>query len=152
MLDLFCPIFNKISFRLKPKWIVSDQIIADSFVVCMYQHLFFFAIFIHFFAILLKIIGDKKMHFDENCYLFYRNITASLNNTFRLLLHGSYKWIIMLKKCGRPGINVFHIKWIIMAIEKIKILGALELPAKQQCQSSLFTSKTGQMGWIGSTV
>ena len=26
---------------------------------------------------------------------------------------GSYKWIIMLEKCGRPGINVFHIKWII---------------------------------------
>ena len=34
-----------------------------------------------------------------------------------------------------------------MAIEKIKILGAiLELPAKQQCQSSPFTSKKGQMG------
>ena len=24
---------------------------------------------------------------------------------------GSYKWIIMLEKCGLPGINVFHIKW-----------------------------------------
>ena len=23
------------------------------------------------------------------------------------------KWIIMLEKCGRPDINVFHIKWII---------------------------------------
>jgi hypothetical protein len=34
-----------------------------------------------------------------------------------------------------------------MAIEKIKILGVvLELPAKQQCQSSPFTSKIGQMG------
>ena len=34
-----------------------------------------------------------------------------------------------------------------MAIEKIKILGAvLELPAKQQCLSSPFTSKMGQMG------
>ena len=28
-------------------------------------------------------------------------------------LHGSYKWIIMLEKCGRPDINVFLIKWII---------------------------------------
>ena len=27
--------------------------------------------------------------------------------------HGSYNWIIMLEKCGRPDINVFHIKWII---------------------------------------
>ena len=37
-----------------------------------------------------------------------------------------------------------------MAIEKIKILGALlELPAKQHCQSSPFTSKLGQVGLIG---
>ena len=36
-----------------------------------------------------------------------------------------------------------------MAIEKIKIPGAvLELPAKQQCQSSPFTSKLGQIGQI----
>ena len=34
-----------------------------------------------------------------------------------------------------------------MEIEKIKILGAvLELPAKQHCQSSPFTSKLGQIG------
>ena len=40
-----------------------------------------------------------------------------------------------------------------MAIEKIKILGAvLELPAKQHCQFSLFTSKMGQMGCISSAV
>ena len=32
-------------------------------------------------------------------------------------------------------------------IEKMKILGAvLELPAKQHCQSSPFTSKLGQIG------
>ena len=40
-----------------------------------------------------------------------------------------------------------------MAIEKIKILGAiLELPAKQYCQSSPFTSKLGQIGQSGSAV
>ena len=40
-----------------------------------------------------------------------------------------------------------------MAIERIKILGALlELLAKQHCQSSLFTSKLGQIGQIGSAV
>jgi hypothetical protein len=34
-----------------------------------------------------------------------------------------------------------------MAIEKIKILGAvLELSAKQHCQFSPFTSKLGQIG------
>ena len=27
--------------------------------------------------------------------------------------HGSYKWTIMHEKCGRPDINVFHIKCII---------------------------------------
>jgi hypothetical protein len=38
-------------------------------------------------------------------------------------------------------------------IENIKILGALlELPAKQHCQSSPFTSKLGQIGQIGSVV
>ena len=40
-----------------------------------------------------------------------------------------------------------------MAIEKIKILVAiLELPAKQHCQSSPFTSKLGQIGQISSAV
>ena len=40
-----------------------------------------------------------------------------------------------------------------MAIEKIKILGAiLELPAKQRCQSSPFTLKLGQIGQIRSAV
>jgi hypothetical protein len=34
-----------------------------------------------------------------------------------------------------------------MAIEKVKILGAIfELPARQQCQSSPFTTEMGQMG------
>ena len=40
-----------------------------------------------------------------------------------------------------------------MAIEKIKILGAvLELPAKQHCQSSPFTSELDQIDQIGSAV
>ena len=29
------------------------------------------------------------------------------------LYHGSYKWIIMLEKCGRPDLTVFHLIWII---------------------------------------
>jgi hypothetical protein len=38
-------------------------------------------------------------------------------------------------------------------IEKMKIRGAvLELQAKQNCQSSPFTSKLGQIGQIGSAV
>ena len=40
-----------------------------------------------------------------------------------------------------------------LQLKKIKILGAvLELPAKQHCQSSPFTSKLGQIGQIGSAV
>ena len=39
-----------------------------------------------------------------------------------------------------------------MAIEKIKILGAvLELPARQHRQSSPYTWKMGQIGQIGSS-
>jgi hypothetical protein len=38
-------------------------------------------------------------------------------------------------------------------IEKMKILGAvLELPAKQHCQSSAFTSKLDQICQIGNAV
>ena len=46
---------------------------------------------------------------------------------------GSYEWIIMLEKCGRPDPTVFHLIWVIGTYGnwKIKILGALlELPAK----------------------
>ena len=40
-----------------------------------------------------------------------------------------------------------------MAIEKIKILGAVfELPAKQHCQFSPFGPFLGQMGRIGTAV
>ena len=40
-----------------------------------------------------------------------------------------------------------------MAIEKIKILGAvLELPAKQHYQFGQFAKKLGKMGGIGSAV
>ena len=26
-------------------------------------------------------------------------------------LHDSYKWNIILEKCGRPDLNVYHLKW-----------------------------------------
>ena len=29
------------------------------------------------------------------------------------LLHGNYRWNIMLEKCGHPALNVFYLKWII---------------------------------------
>ena len=66
--------------------------------------------------------------------------------------HGGYKWIIMLEKCGYQDLHVFHLKWWApMTIEKIKTLGVvLELPARQNCQSSPFTSKNGKNGlnWL----
>ena len=64
----------------------------------------------------------------------------------------------MPKKSGGIGSNEFQIKLIFGTQEngkneKMKILGAvLELPAKQHCQSSPFTSKLGQIGQIGSAV
>ena len=70
------------------------------------------------------------------------------------IIHGSYKWIIMLKKCGHPDLTVFHLIWVTGTYDNWnQNSGAvLELPAKQQCQFSPFTSKPGQMGWIGSAV
>ena len=35
------------------------------------------------------------------------------SKTAQIHPHGSYKWIIMLEKCGPPDLNVFHLKWII---------------------------------------
>ena len=56
---------------------------------------------------------------------------------------------IISGKNARMGLNGFHMR----TIEKMKILGAvLELPAKQHCHSSPFTSKLGHIGQIGSAV
>ena len=58
---------------------------------------------------------------------------------------------------GRLGSNGFQQKWRFGTHgnwKKIKIPEAvLELPARQHCQSSSpFTTKKGQIGWIGSAV
>ena len=37
-------------------------------------------------------------------------------STDEIIHHGNYKWIIMLEKCGRPNLNVFHLKWIICTL------------------------------------
>ena len=47
--------------------------------------------------------------------------TKSLELSLPQLRRGSYEWIIMLEKCGRLDLTVFHR----MEIEKIKILGAV---------------------------
>ena len=65
-----------------------------------------------------------------------RHLPANLSD----LINHSYLSIV--NECSTP-----------IAIEKIKILVAvLELPAKQHCQSSPFTSKLGKIGQIGSAV
>ena len=94
----------------------------------------------------------RKWTWRANGIVFNKDCTVPRGGHVRFAprpLHGSYKWIIMLEKCGRPDINVFHIKRTIgnHGNLKIKILGAvLELPARQQCQSSPFTSKIGPNG------
>ena len=56
----------------------------------------------------------------------------------------------MSKKCGDLGSNETLAP---MAIEKIKILGAvLELPAKLHCQFCPFGPFLRYMGWIGTAV
>ena len=64
------------------------------------------------------------------CIVLYRKLIAGLiYNNFEFnkasekivkycgiifwFLHGSYKWIIMLEKCGRPNLTIFHLIWII---------------------------------------
>ena len=37
--------------------------------------------------------------------------------------HDGYRWIIMLEKCRRPDLNVFHLKWIIGTQCNWKICG-----------------------------
>ena len=65
--------------------------------------------------------------------------------------HGSYKWIIMVEKCWRPDLTIFHLIWIIGTYGNWKNQNPgsrLELPAKQQCQSSPFTSEVWPNGLI----
>ena len=62
-------------------------------------------------------------------------------------IHSIYRWIIMLEKCGRLDLNVFH----------LGTHGNLKknpggLPARRQWQSSPFPEKIGQLGWIGIAV
>ena len=69
----------------------------------------------------------------EICLKIHLFSNLSFEMYLMQLHHGSYKWIIMFEKCGRPDINIFHIKWIIgnHGNWKNKILwGVLELPAK----------------------
>ena len=37
--------------------------------------------------------------------------------------HGSYRWIIMLEKCGHANINVFHLKWMVLIHKNWKSVG-----------------------------
>ena len=60
---------------------------------------------------------------------------------------------ILSVKNGRAWVSMNFTYSAPRIIEKMKILGGfLELPAKQQCKSSPFTSKLGQIGQIGSAV
>ena len=59
--------------------------------------------------------------------------------------------IIKWQKCARMGLNGFHIRLIFGTLcnKKNQILGAvLELPAKQHCQSSPFTSKLAKLALL----
>ena len=58
------------------------------------------------------------------CHGIYPMVNKKLSKLTRKRLvvqyHGSYKWIIMLEKCGRPDLNVFYLKWIIGTHENCK--------------------------------
>ena len=105
----------------------------------------------------INLLCDKS--FFLQCIKFYeimesmgRFMSSSwliISSTSSRLMNGSYKWIIMLKKCGRPDLTVFHLIWIIGIYGNWKNQNpgaVLELPAKQHCQSSPFTSEVGPNG------
>ena len=80
----------------------------------------------------------ENMNFKSTAHLYLESKDYDEVSQFTYGGHSSYKWIIMLEKCGHPDLNVFHLKCIIsapMAIEK-----NLGLPAKQNCQLSPFAS------------
>ena len=87
----------------------------------------------------LQAIATKLNHFydwtnvdSDSSYLVLPVYIWTVNSP-----HGSYRWIIMLEKCGRPDLNVQMNNRHPWQLKKIKILGAVwELPAKQHYQSS----------------
>ena len=88
------------------------------------------------------------------------SLTSSMEEFFCYSLYCCYSTPAIAKKVSVKNTRA----WVSMdftwdkysaprTFEKIKILGAvLELPAKQLCQSSPFTSKWGQIGQVGSVV
>ena len=69
--------------------------------------------------------------------------------------HGSYEWIIMLEKCGRLDLTVFHLigigtygNW-----KKSKSWGPFwSYKLNSTANPAHLPQKLGQMGWIGSAV
>ena len=72
------------------------------------------------------LIWRELVHNGENLVK-----TSELNLTWARVWHTGYIEVFMQGKCGRNTETTFDIKWVPMAIGKIKILRAiLELPAK----------------------
>ena len=74
-------------------------------------------------------LAEKQISFESFQNFSYIHSDSPLINPYSRI----YEWIIMLKKCGRIDLTVFHLIWVIGTYGnwKIKILGAvLEPPGK----------------------
>ena len=61
-------------------------------------------------------------------YLHIIDSLQPLCQEYSIIVHGSYRWIIMLEKSGQLDLNIFHLKWIISTHgnwKKIKPWGPL---------------------------
>ena len=60
----------------------------------------------------LRFLLEIQAILPETTSPFLSAQMAVLSSFFQMfIVHGSYKWIIMHEKCGRPDSNGFQLKW-----------------------------------------
>ena len=55
----------------------------------------------------------STVHTDKSKVEILQNFVAFSEYMNFTTVHGSYEWIIMLEKCGRLDLTVFHLIWVI---------------------------------------
>ena len=60
-----------------------------------------------------KDFQSTRLHNSDNCLMTAWQLSGTYYQTKLLATHISYRWIIMLGKCGHPDFKVFYLKWTI---------------------------------------
>ena len=101
---------------------------SKTYVLCyLYKYTFFLRkknvdqcfIFIRY-LLMSSMVEGKFIRFKVRLFWFigFKNESISIKDDMFVLqstyyMHGSYEWIIMLEKCGRLDLTVFHLIWVI---------------------------------------